>query len=298
MANQATPLTLKKQQARKGRLFASSYVIYSVIFWGYPALWLLVLTFAKWKYIGTPKFAGFSNITRVLHSDLFWQSLYNTFKFLGFYVPLVFICSMLFAIGLKKIKFGKSFIVLSFLLANVSSGVAYSIVFGKLFGDNGPINDFLYTHFGVTIPWFTHPDWAMFSISLIVIWKFVGYYGLILYSGLNAIPHTLYEAAELDGAGYWRKLFKITIPLLNNQIVMVLVLAITVAFGIFTESYMITGGGPSQSTITPMLVMYETAFQRIDPAYSAAMSIFVALISFAIIKVTRKLIERDTELVA
>ena len=93
------------------------------------------------------------------------------------------------------------------------------------------------------------------------------------------------------------KLFKITLPLLNSQIVMVLVLAITVAFGIFTESYMITGGGPLQSTITPMLVMYETAFQRIDPTFAAAMSIFVALLSFGIIKVTRKLIEKDVEVV-
>lgn len=289
--------SLKGKEARKGALFASSYVIYSLIFWVYPVIWLLVLTFSKWRFVGDPTFNGLNNLIRVLKDPIFWLSLKNTFRFLGFYIPLVFICSMLFAVGLKKIKYGKMFIALSFLLANVSSGVAYSIVFTKIFGDNGPINQFLYEHFGMIIPWFTSPTLAMFSISLIVIWKFVGYYGLIFYSGLNAIPDSLYEAADLDGAGRWDKLFNITLPLLNNQIIMVLVLAITVAFGIFTESYMITGGGPVRSTMTPMLVMYETAFRKMDPTYAAAMSIFVAIVSFGIIKITRKVFEKDVDIV-
>ena len=289
--------SLKKREARKGALFASSYVAYSLIFWVYPVIWLLVLTFSKWKFIGDPKFDGFNNVIRVLGDETFWRSLINVFRFLGFYIPLVFICSMLFAMGLKKIKVGKTFIALSFLLANVSSGVAYSIVFTKLFGDGGPLNSFLYEHFGIIIPWFTSPGMAMFSISLIVIWKFVGYYGLIFYSGLNAIPDSLYEAADLDGAGRWTKLTKITLPLINNQIVMVLVLAITVAFGIFTEAYLITGGGPMGSTTMPMLVMYETAFQKMDPTYAATMSIFVAIASFGIIKLTRKLLEKDVTVV-
>ena len=289
--------SLKKKEAQKGALFASSYVIYSLIFWVYPVIWLLVLTFSKWRFIGTPKFDGLNNIIRVLGDPIFWKTLTNVFRFLGFYIPLVFICSMLFAMGLKKLKYGKTFIALSFLLANVSSGVAYSIVFTKLFGDNGPINQFLYERFGIIIPWFTSPSMAMFSISLIVIWKFVGYYGLIFYSGLNAIPDSLYEAADLDGAGRWYKLFKITLPLINNQIVMVLVLAITVAFGIFTEAYLITGGGPMQSTMTPMLVMYETAFQKMDPTYAATMSIFVAMASYGIVKITRKLLEKDVDIV-
>lgn len=288
---------LRRKEARKGAIFASSYVIYSLIFWVYPVIWLLVLTFSKWQFIGNPRFNGFKNIIRVLEDPLFWRSLINVFRFLGFYIPIVFMCSILFAIGLKKIKYGKTFIALSFLLANVSSGVAYSIVFTKIFGDNGPINKFLYEHFSIAIPWFTNPSVAMFSISLIVIWKFVGYYGLIFYSGLNSIPDSIYEAANLDGANRWGIFFKITLPLINNQIIMVLVLAISVAFGIFTEAYMITGGGPMQSTTTPMLVMYETAFQKMDPTYAATMSIFVAIVSFLIIKVTRKLFEKDVEII-
>jgi len=160
-------------------------------------------------------------------------------------------------------------------------------MFSNLFSVNGPINKALNSLFGITIPWFTSPQWAMFSIALIVIWKFIGYYGLILYAGLTAIPKSLYEAAELDGAGSLTKFFRITLPLLNPSIIMVLVLAITLAFGIFTEPYMITGGGPMRSTLTPMMHMITTAFQRMDPTYAATMAVFVAIISFGMIWVTR-----------
>jgi len=288
---------LAKKEARKGFGISSIYLIYAAIFWGYPFVWLFILLFSKWRFVGSPQFAGFRNITRVLTDPLFWKTVLNVFRFMMYYIPLVLIGALLFAIALNKIKYGKTFIALSFLVANVSSGVAYSIMFSNLFSVNGPVNKALNNLFGITIPWFTSPQWAMFSIALIVIWKFIGYYGLILYAGLTAIPKSLYEAAELDGAGSLTKFFRITLPLLNPSIIMVLVLAITLAFGIFTEPYMITGGGPMRSTLTPMMHMITTAFQRMDPTYAATMAVFVAIISFGMIWVIRKTMEREVDLV-
>jgi len=247
--------------------------------------------------VGKPQFVGFKNITRVLSDPLFWKTVVNVFRFMLYYIPLVLLGAMLFAIALNKLKYGKTFVTLSFLVANVSSGVAYSIMFSNLFAVNGPVNRLLYNLFGVTIPWFSSPSLAMFSIALIVIWKFIGYYGLILYAGLSAIPESLYEAAELDGANGFTKFFKITLPLLNPSIVMVMVLAITLAFGIFTEPYMITGGGPMRSTLTPMMHMITTAFQRMDPTYAATMAVFVAGISFGMVWLVRKIMEREVDLV-
>jgi multiple sugar transport system permease protein len=288
---------LAKKEARKGFGISSIYLIYAAIFWGYPFVWLFILLFSKWRFVGSPQFVGFRNITRVLTDPLFWKTVINVFRFMMYYIPLVLIGALLFAIALNKIKYGKTFIALSFLVANVSSGVAYSIMFSNLFSVNGPVNKALNSLFGITIPWFTSPQWAMFSIALIVIWKFIGYYGLILYAGLTAIPKSLYEAAELDGAGSLTKFFKITLPLLNPSIIMVSVLAITLAFGIFTEPYMITGGGPMRSTLTPMMHMITTAFQRMDPTYAATMAVFVAMISFGMIWVIRKTMEREVDLV-
>lgn len=288
---------LAKREARKGLGISSIYLVYTAIFWGYPFVWLFILLFSRWKFVGTPKFAGLYNIQRVLTDPLFWKTVGNVFRFMLYYIPLVLLGSLLFAMALNKLKVGKTFVALSFLVANVSSGVAYSIMFSNLFSVNGPINRTLYNLFGITIPWFTSPQLAMFSISLIVIWKFIGYYGLILYAGLTAIPKSLYEAAELDGAGNLTKFFRITLPLLNPSIVMVMVLAITLAFGIFTEPYMITGGGPMRSTLTPMMHMITTAFQRMDPTYAATMAVFVAGISFGMIWVVRKIMEREVDLV-
>lgn len=280
-----------------GGLLASSWLGYSLLFWFYPFAWLVVLSVTQWQFIGTPRFNGLFNFIGVMQDALFWQSMFNVLRFLMYYIPIVLVGSLLFAAGLKRIKYGKGFIALSFLLANVSSGVAYSIVFSKLFSEYGPINSFLQQWFGFVIPWFTDPDCAMLSIALIVTWKFVGYYGLILYSGMMAIPKDIYSAATLDKTRPFKQLYAITLPMMNVQIIMVLVLAMTVAFGIFTEPYLITGGGPLNSTTMPMVVMYEVAFQNMKPTWAATMSIIVAACSFALIWILRRLFEKNIEIV-
>ena len=276
---------------------ASSWLGYSVLFWFYPFVWLAILSVTQWQFIGTPRFNGLYNFIGVMQDELFWKSMLNVLRFLLYYIPIVLVASLLFAAGLKRIKYGKGFIALSFLLANVSSGVAYSIVFSKLFSEYGPINEFLREWLGFAIPWFTNPDCAMLSIALIVTWKFVGYYGLILYSGMMAIPKDIYSAAILDKTGRFKQLYAITLPMMNAQIIMVLALAITVAFGIFTEPYLITGGGPLNSTTTPMVVMYEAAFQNMKPSWAATMSIIVAACSFALIWILRRMFEKNIEIV-
>lgn len=276
---------------------ASLWIGYSALFWFYPLIWLLILSVTQWQFIGTPTFIGLGNFIGVIQDKLFWRSMLNVFRFLLYYIPIVFIASMLFAAGLQKIRYGKAFIALSFLLANISSGVAYSIVFSKMFSEYGPVNSVLRECFGITVPWFTSPDCAMLSIALIVTWKFVGYYGLILYSGMQAIPKDIYSAAVLDKTGRFRQVWSITVPMMNPQIVMVMVLAITVAFSIFTEPYLITGGGPLNSTTSPMVVMYEVAFQQMKPSWAAMMSVIVAACSFLTIWLFRRLCEKNIEIV-
>ena len=289
--------TLKKNLARKGFWMAMPFIIFSVIFFVYPLIWLLILTFAKWNFIGFPKFVGLDNIIRVLTDSLFWNSIYNILKFMMYYMPMVLISSILFALALKKIKYGKTFIALSFLLTNVTSGVAYTLIFQRLLDVAGPLNMFLFNMFGFTIPWFTSPNLAMFSVAMMVTWKFLGYYGMIFYAGMNEVPISVYEAADIDGASPFVKFFKVTLPLINSQIIMVLVLAVTISFAIFTEVYIITGGGPMQTTTTPVLVMYEAAFSKLDPSFAATLAIATAMICYAIIKISRKLLERKVSLV-
>lgn len=290
-------LSMTEKEARRGFSFSLTFLIYSLIFFVYPLGWMIVLTFTKWNFIDTPKFVGFNNIIDVISNGLFWLTMWNTLKFMVFFLPMVLIFSFLFALGLKRIKFGKTFIALSFLVAQIAPDVGYSIVFSKILSPNGPINAFLFKHFNFIVPWLDNSTLAMFAIAAIVTWKFVGYYGLIFYAGMNMIPPSLYEAADIDGATPTKQFFSITLPLLNSQIVMVMVFAVSLGFGIFTEPYLITGGGPLMSTTSPMLVMYEAAFNKLDPSFSATMAVFTALIAYLVIRISKKLIEREVNIV-
>ncbi|HPI16292.1 MAG TPA: sugar ABC transporter permease [Mesotoga sp.] len=287
---------LKTVEAIKGWSLSGMYLVYTAIFWGYPFVWLIILALSKWNFLTPRKFIWFDNFIKLFQDELFWRVFINTFNFMLYFIPIVIGFSLLFALGLKRVRLFRTFFILAFLVANVSSGVSYSIIFQKLFAVNGPLNDLTRALFGVTIPWFSSPQLATLSIAIMVTWKFIGYYGLIFFSGLQAIPQSLYEAAELDGAGKWTKFFKITVPLLNPSIVMVLVLSLTLTFGIFTEPFLITGGGPMRTTYTFQMLIYSTAFQKINPGYASSLAIVVALLSYGCVLLTRKLVEREVEL--
>lgn len=273
------------------------YLFYTAVFWGYPFVWMIVLAFTKWNYFAKPRFVGVMNFVNTFTDHMFWRIVLNTLNFLAFLIPMVLTASLLFALALTKIKFGKTFIMLSFLLANVSSGVAYSLLFSNLFAVNGPINRFLDSVFGFTIPWFSNPELAVFSICLIITWKFIGYYGLILYAGLLSIPQSIYEAAQLDGATKSTIFWKITLPLLNPSLITVTILVTTLTFGIFTEPYMITGGGPMNRTMTFLVYMYDTAFKRINPSYATTIAIVTATMSYGLVTLIRKLFEKEVTFV-
>ncbi len=294
------PKTLQRKQSIKGTLLIAPYLGHQAVFFGYALLWLAFLTFHRWNYLSPPQWYGLNNFVQLFQDQTFWLVVGNTFNFIAYYIPMVLILSILFAMGLSKLRYLTTFVALSFLVANVASGVSYSIVFTKLFSENGPINRFLWQSFGFTIPWFSEPQLAIFSIALMVTWKFIGYYGLIFLAGIQGIPKSLYEAAELDGANRRQKFFKITLPLLNPSMIMVIVMAITLSFGIFTEPYMITGGGPMRRTYTFMMYIYDNAFRRFTttgPGYAATISILAAALSFSCIFAVRKIMERDVEMI-
>jgi multiple sugar transport system permease protein len=286
----------KLSEVQIGAALAISYLLFNLVFWAYPFLWLIVLSVSDWRFFDTPSFSGLTNFFLVLEDPEFWNSLWNVARFLGLYLPIVLTCSLAFAFGLEHLGRGKAFVALCFLLAHISSGVAYSLVFTKIFSSTGPLNSFLFGWFGFKIPWLSSPSMAMLSISLVVTWKFVGYYGLILYSGLLAIPKEIGDAAKLDNTPPLTKLFKVTLPMINAQLIMVLVFAVILSFSIFTEPYMMTGGGPLESTNMPMLVIYETAFMRLQPSRAALMSIIIAVASYLVIKLIRIFLERDVAL--
>lgn len=291
--NRRRPLS---REAWIGLSLALSYMVFTAIFWVYPFFWLARLSVTQWRFFDEPIFTGTRNLVMTLQDPQFLQSLLNVLRFLVMYVPIAFGGALVVAFGLQHVGRGKAFVALCFLLSNVSSGVALSLVFTKIFSSTGPLNALLFDWLGIRIPWTTHPTLAMLAIALVVAWKFVGYYGLILYSGLLTIPKDIYDAARLDHASPLTRLARITLPLLNAQLMMVLVFAILVSFGLFTEPFLITGGGPGDSTMPPQMMIYETAFRRLQPSHAATMSILVSVASYALIVIARRLFERKVTL--
>ena len=269
------------------------YIIHTVIFWLYPFLWGLVIAFKRWNIISPEKeFVGLSNFIGVFYDPLFWISFKNSLYFMVVYVPLSIISALVVALLLSRIKVLQSFFATGYLMSYISAGVAYSIIFRLLFSGDGLINTWL-SKINITIPWFSDPNIAMASIALIVVWKFLGYYSLIFLAGLQAIPKSLYEAASIDGASDWVQFFRITVPLLNPSFTIVLVFAIMLSFNIFTEPYMITGGGPLDSTQTFVMQIYHQTFTALHAGYGSSFAIIIAAISFIFVFVIKKTVERD-----
>jgi len=269
------------------------YIVFTIIFWVYPLIWGFLIAFKKWNIISpVTEFVGLGNFFKVLHDPLFWISFKNTLFFMVVFVPLSIVCSLAVALMLNRIKLLRSFFTFGYLMSYVSAGVAYSIVFRLLFSGDGLINTWL-GNVGITVPWFSSPKLAMASIAIIVVWKFLGYYTLIILAGLRSIPETLYEAAEIEGASKWIILRQIILPLLNPAFTIILVFAVILSFNIFTEPYMITGGGPLDSTQTFMMQIYYQTFTALHAGYGSSFAILVAIISFTFVFVVRKTIEKD-----
>ena len=276
----------------RGWSLTSPYLIFTIIFFIIPLIWGIVLLFTDWNLVSPTKdFIGLANIVEALKSPRVHAAFLTTFKVMGIFIPAVLISSLGIALLINSIPKFKGLIAVAFFLPYLVSGVAFSLVVKGVLAYNGPLAPVFRFLFGDIPDWFGSTVLAVVVISLMITWKFSGYYALIFLSGLSSIPKTLYEAAELDGAGYWTKLFKVTIPMLYPAFYTVLILAVGLTFGIFTEPYMLTGGGPQLATQTWYLETYYQAFSANRAGYASAVAFINAVVTFLAIIVVRKIME-------
>ena len=190
----------------------------------------------------------------------------------------------------QKIR-GRAFFRASYFLPVVISGVVVTMLWQQLYANETGLINALLTRLGLPkIGWLTDPRFAMPAIALMATWKNVGLYVVLFLVGLQAIPRELYEAAELDGASGWQQFRRITVPLLNPTIMLVLVLSTIGGFSLFIEPYVMTGGGPVNSTLSGILYLYKQAFFFGKMGYAATVGFFWALIVFAVVLLQRRLV--------
>jgi ABC-type sugar transport system permease subunit len=285
---------MSKFESRAGYLMIMPYVIYFLTFIAYPLIFSFILIFHRWNIVTPMEFIGLKNFERLFRDELFFKSILNTLIFLSIHIPLQIVFSLLFANLLNKnIKFRTFFRGLYFLPV-VVSGVVVTILWQQMYSyETGLINQVL-SSFGLRkVPWLVSPEIAMPSIAIMATWKNVGFYIVLFLAGLQNIPRELYEAAEIDGASSLQKFFKVTLPLLNPTIVLVVVLSTIGGFSLFIEPYILTGGGPIDSTLSAMLYIYNQAFYFNHMGYAATLGFFFATIILIFVILQRKLIEKE-----
>jgi multiple sugar transport system permease protein len=279
---------------RAGYLLVAPYLVHLLIFFGYPLAFSFVLIFHRWDVVTPMEFIGLRNFARLIQDELFFRAIFNTGVFLTIHIPLQIIVALFFAELLNKKVFGRGAFRMIYFMPVVVSGVVVTIIFQQLFAfDTGFINGLLVALGGEPVPWLVSPAWAMPSIALMATWKNVGLYVILFLAGLQSIPSSLYEVAELDGAGPFRRWLHVTLPMLNPMVVTVVVLSTVGGFSLFIEPYVLTGGGPLDSTLSATLYIYNQAFYFNHMGYAAALGFFFALIIFIVVALQRRFVESE-----
>lgn len=288
----SNPPRRKKQQT--GYWFVLPYIIFFGAFVAYPLVFSFILLFHRWNVVTPMEWIGLKNFERLLSDPLFFKAILNTLKFLLIHIPLQIVVALGFAVLVhSRMKFRALFRAVYFLPV-VVSGVVVTILWQQLFAfDSGLLNRML-TAVGVgKIPWLIDPDVAMPSIALMATWKNVGIYIVLFLVGLQDIPHELYESASIDGASGIRRFFRITLPMLRPTFVVVVVLSTIGGFSLFIEPYVLTGGGPMESTLSAVLYIYNQAFYFNHMGYAATLGFVFALIILGVVLLQRKVIETE-----
>jgi multiple sugar transport system permease protein len=277
-----------------GWLLSSPYLLFFALFTAYPLVFSLILVFHRWNIVSPMAFIGLGNFQDLLGDPLFWKALLNTFRFLVIHIPLQVAVALLLAAALNESLKGRVFFRAAFFLPVVISGVVVTILWKQLYSTETGIFNQLLAIIGLPkVPWLTHTAWAMPSIAVMATWKNVGLYTILLLAGLQSIPRELYEAAELDGAGKWQQFRYITVPVINPVLLMVVILSTINGFNLFIEPYVMTGGGPLNSTLSVVLYIYKQAFSFYKMGYAATLGFTLALVIFAVTAVQRRVLERE-----
>lgn len=279
----------RKPFASPGLLFAAPALTMLGAFFFLPVAAAFVLSLTDFDLyalasLSNLRFVGLANYAELLATPLFWQALGNTAFFVAVGVPLSIAASLSAALLINSaLAWGKSFFRTALFAPVVTTLVAVAVIWRYLLhGRYGMLNYGL-TSLGLDpVDWLGDPDWAMPAIILFAVWKNFGYNMIIFLAGLQTIPADLYEAARIDGAGGWAQFRHVTLPSLAPMMLLVSILTMAGYFQLFAEPYVMTQGGPVQSTVSVLYFMYEQGFKWWRLGFASAVAFVLFVIMFAL----------------
>src|SRR5581483_7891056 len=277
----------ERKEAISAYVFLIPFFLWLVFIMGGPILAAFFLSFCKWDILTPIQFVGFDNYKEMFFSDpRFWKALYNTAYFTLLSVPVGMVLSILVAMLMnQKVKGIGVYRTLFYLPSVVGAGVAVAVLWKWIFNaDSGLLNYMISFLTGIPISdcpkWLASEVWSKPALVIMSLWGVGG--GMIIYlSGLQGIPTTLYEAAEIDGANRWQQFWAVSLPGLSPVIFFQLIISIVGSFQIFTQVDVMTEGlgGPEDSTLVMVLYIYQKAFKYYQMGYASALSwvLFMAI---------------------
>lgn len=273
-------------ESRTAWVFNTPYIVYSMVFLFLPLGWAAWLSVTDWNLM-SPKYnlVGLKNFTQLFTDDNVKAAFWNSFRYL---VPIVFLC-FVFGVGIALLTSKlpgkmKGIVATLFFIPYLTSGVATSVMIKYVFSYNSLLNVFLRDHYQLNINWLQSGA-AFWILIAMIVWKMGGYYALFVLSAIESISSDVYEAAAIDGCTGLKKFFRITLPMITPTITSVIVLAAGLSFQIFSEPFLLTGGGPDLTTTTWQLEIYKTSFVSFNAGYGAAIAIVNAVQIFVTIQI-------------
>jgi multiple sugar transport system permease protein len=284
-AGAATGLSKRADESRAGWGLTTPFLVLYLLFVIGPAVYGIIMSFfnSSLQHSGLGGFAGADNYTQALTSSDFWQSMWHTVFFTLLTTPPLVVLALMLAIFADRLRRGRWFYRLVFFAPYVVPSAAVALVWTWLYTPQIGLWDKWLSAIGITAPnWLGDPNWAMISVAMATVWWTLGFNFVLYLAGLQEIPKSLYEAAEVDGATRWEQLRNITIPLLSRTTALVLVLQIIASLKIFDQIFLMTSGGPNYSTRPLLEYVYDIGFTDFRTGYAAAASMLYFLVILAV----------------
>jgi multiple sugar transport system permease protein len=288
-----------KKETLRFLLWTSPWIFGFVILTLIPLLGSLYISFTEWKIVSDPVWVGLDNYKELLTDEVFWKSLKVTFLYCGLTIPITMILSLAVAMLLNGDLPYAGILRTIYYLPCVVSSVAASLLWCWIFNYRYGLINQLLALIGVQGPdWLGDQKWALISLALMSLWGIGG--GIVFYlAGLQTVPQHLHEAAKIAGAGWWRRLFTITLPSMSPILMFSLLTSIISGLQSFTSSYLMTSGGPNNSTMFYALYLYNNAFKyhKMGKACAMAWILFfiIMILSALVVKVCSPMVYYENE---
>ncbi len=293
-------LSARQRETGSAWLMLSPSVILYVLFIGVPLIAAIVLSFYNWDLLGSPQFTGLHNFNALAHDSGTLRALGNTFYFAIVTVVIHLVGALVLAMAINRPMnwLARKLATAAIFFPAMISWAAVSLTWRYILDPNYGFVTYYLKQIGITPPnWFLNTSTAMPALIGIDVWHSLGYTMVIILAGLQGIPSNLYEAARMDGAGALRQFWSITIPMLSPTLLFASIISFIGAFQIFDPMFIITQGGPDNSTKSIVEDVYNTAFQDFNMGYASAKSLIIVAVILAIsllqIRLSRRWVNYD-----